>query len=517
MDHSYEDTAGNITRNLTPRQAMKMLHDDRYEGRVIPPAEPAAQEPQPAIITPDVEKNANEKRCLVKGSEHGPTIAQQAKTRCEDQIKWAKDNGFAIKSTFSVAGKVIEQNAEERVWTQRKSSHNAKAKIENACRTIAEKIALEGRWQEFADIADIKFDGDKMVLPSGRRITLEHGFLNSWARYDSQDTAPDGAKVKLSPPAAYIRHSTAEEIAQCFEIRKKYGEFTVISGRRRGLPQQMQILGRTIDGEETAYACASETYKYFGGDEYLKTIAREMEDKGFRGAVRYNQETTRISGDCAAMPEKIIGRAEGDIFSVGFKFSTADQVMSGSSFKFNPFFKRDQCDNQAMVATVMLKGIKQKRHRGNRECDKIRTSIRENIAAPQHLFEEFLQTWGLLNTVDAGEVYNLDHYHGDDLPVLQIIKQMTTKGERYGLMKNLPPEISRDVLVEMLFQSAVETNDENNSSRSVLQEPTLQDVINLVTRCHDKVPVFAEWNRPSVVDHLDARAGELIQDFRAFA
>ena len=442
--------------------------------------------------------------------------ATTARRYTEDQQEALTEAGFETVSTFHSHGSTMVESLGEdnarRFWTQRRTKHERQPLIEEALERVAAIVAAENRWQRLVPVKDLNFDGRWLVLPCGEKVAIEAGALRSWSDFSSGKAHPsNGEKVKLSPRESYIAHSTASEIGAMFDSRKDYPEWQVT---RKGItrPQQIQLLGRDIPGVgRTVYAVASSTYNYGGADSYLRALAAELSGQGFRGEVKYNSENTRVTGSCFKLDdeETAIHRREGDAFAYGFAFKTGDN--GGSGYGINPVVKRDRCNNHSMVATSMLK-LKQRRHSGRQSpTQKARNVVQDAVATLWNT------AWNRLGEIPAQAAFTIDD-DATETPMQQIIAELTTKGANnllagIGSVPGMNSEQRRDMIVEALLLSAEQTQKEGLSR--VMYQPTLQDVVNVVTRCHDKVPVFVESQTDSIQTHIEKTAGEWVSNWSA--
>jgi len=473
------------------------------------------------MLPPSITETAAE---AIAAAEVTATIARRYS---EDQEQALHAAGFATVSTVVSDGStMVERLGENRArmyWTQRRKQHDKQPLIEDALERVAQVIASENRWQRKVHIKDLCFDGQNLVLPDfgeadgfGERVKIEAGALESWSKFESgQRSEINGEKVKLAPRQKYIVHSTATEIGRMFDSRREYPEWRVT---KKGItrPQQIQLLGRDIPGKgRTVYAVASSTYSYGGGDKYLRALANQLRGKGFRGEVKYNSENTRVTGSCFTLAdeEAAIHRKVGDSFAYGFKFRTADN--GGSGYGINPTVKRDKCDNHAEISTDMMK-LTQRRHSGHKSpAAKAQLVVKDAVDALGELASLWSEAWAKLGEVPAEAVFDID-VDKEESPMVQIIEALTTQGG-VSLIKGIPAiqgmdsNQRRDLLVEALLVSAEQTQKEGLSR--VLYEPSLQDVINTVTRCHDKVPVYAQGDADSIQDHLEKTAGQWVNDW----
>ncbi len=488
----------------------------REDGRYFAPAEPVvlapsspwermnanpapAPAPAPSIIEVTPRK--------YKAGEVDP----EARKRVEDQRSFLDGLGFATADTVYPPGsQVIDMGHEN--FQSHKRDLDAMPTIAEECARKGQIIADERRRGFEVVLKDLTFDGDVLRLPSGQPLRLETNALRSWASVRSGERAHDGERVSISPPLSYLRHSSADEIGQMFEARKEHAKFTE---KKTGRPQRVQLLTREVHGQErSVYAVVSPTYQYYGGDRFLQNIAKAARQFGsdLKGEVIYNQATTRVTGEFWAMPPHIENLAAGDVFKVGAKFRTGDN--GSTTHIIDAAYLRNLCLNLLILDRGALSLMK-RRHSGRAHNTSLKIN-HEIITAMRKAFDfeqEFRTRYGWMKQTTVADLFGTDDMEEIVTDVLTA-KRPKAAMKPFSLMENLPGNIQRDSLVEALLLGVVETAAETGQ-RTII-EPTMADIINVVTRAHDKVPVLAH-SGDSVADHLARRAGEMVTEFGELA
>ena len=493
----------------------------REDGRYFPPAEPVTLAPS----SPWERMNANPAPAPAPEPAAPPTIIEvaprkykagevdpEAKKRVEEQRQYLEGLGFATADTVYPPGSQVVGMGHDN-FKQHKRDLELMPTIEEECARKGQIIADEKRRGFTASIKDLTFDGDVLRMPNGQPLKLETNALRSWAAVRSgQRDAHDGEKVSISPPVAYLRHSSADEIGQMFEARKEHAAFTE---KKTGRPQRVQLLTREIDGQErSVYAVVSPTYQYYGGDRFLQNIAKAARQFGsdLKGEVIYNQANTRVTGEFWAMPPHIENLAAGDVFKVGTKFRTGDN--GSTSHTIDAAYLRNLCLNLLILDRGALNLIK-RRHSG-RVYQTSRNLDHELMTAMRKAFEfeqEFRTRYGWMKKTTVADLFGTDDMEEIVTNVLTA-KRPKAAMKPFSIMDGLPGDIQRDSLVEALLLGVTETAAETGQ-RTII-EPTMADIINVVTRAHDKVPVLT-YSGDSVADHIARRAGEMVTAFDELA
>lgn len=254
----------------------------------------------------------------------------------------------------------------------------------------------------------------------------------------------------------------------------------------------------------------SPTYRYYGGDRFLQRIAAIAQRAGsdIKGEVIYDQATTRVTGEFWHMPDHIPNLAAGDVFKVGLKFRTGDN--GSTSHTIDAAVLRNLCLNLLILDRATLSLMK-RRHSGKAGSTDYRLNQEMNAAFHKalSLVSDFRERYGWMKEQTVGEIFGTDDMEEIVTDVLAAQRPKAAM-KPWSLMAGLPSEIQRDVLVEALFSSVEETAAETGLSRII--RPTMADLINIVTRAHDKVPVLAS-SGDSVATHLARRAGEMVTAF----
>ena len=434
-------------------------------------------------------------------------VDPEAKKRVEDQRQYLEGLGFATADTIYPPGSQVVGMGQQN-FNQHKRDLEAMPTIEEECSNKAQIIADENRRGFTVAIKDLSFDGDVLRMPNGQPLQLEWNALKSWSAVRSGKRARDGERVSISPPLGYLRHSSAQEIGQMFEARKEHAQFVE---KKTGRPQRVQLLTREVNGQErSVYAVVSPTYQYYGGDRFLQNIAKAARQFGsdLKGEVIYNQATTRVTGEFWAMPPHIENLAAGDVFKVGTKFRTGDN--GSTSHTIDAAYLRNLCLNLLILDRGALNLMK-RRHSGRAHNTSLKIN-HEIITAMKKAFafeQEFRTRYGWMKQTTVADLFGTDDMEEIVTDVLTAQRPKAAM-KPYSLMDGLPGDIQRDALVEALMLGVTETAAETGQ-RTII-EPTMADIINVVTRAHDKVPVLA-YSGDSVADHIARRAGEMVTEF----
>ena len=443
------------------------VHEHIVGDIFTPPAPTPAPTPAPAPKPEPVRVTEFTSTTGVSGE-----VSEIARIRVTEQREALKRMGFAVKDTVYAPGSRVVGVGHENFKASR-MDWEASPEMGDACEAVAKVITDERRYQEIVTLSAINLEEAFVTMKDGSQVQIERGGLKAFTQILSKGVNPRTCeRTKLLPAWAWSKGLTGGEFQGLMDERKIRPEFE---------DQQIQLLARRDpSGKPTIYSVATPSYSYYGADQVLRQISRSFAGKGYRGSVTYDEESTRMKGEAWAHLDRVVDLSAGDVFKTGITFKAGDHGGSGGGIDIFLAYLRNLCLNLYILDKGVVK-LAQIRHRGSSYG--VEARIGEAVGKGDRAFEGFNAQYNFIKATPAEAIFGTND-------IEEIVKKLTKNPE---IRKAVSASVATSLLLDGFKDTAAELGVTWNDDQTV----TLANIVNAVTRLHDRVPVYVGEKDPA--------------------